>query len=119
MIIKYRLAALKSRQCKTPDNKQYCPEAFLNIIAEKLTYTAVMFIQVELLNDFFFNFPLDVIDDRIVHPMSMAQIDKFAKENPSVQKHLILQDRKTKLENVMDMLNYLVKRHDINPPSKY
>ncbi|GAN08916.1 mitochondrial dynamin GTPase [Mucor ambiguus] len=119
MIIKYRLAALKSRQCKTPDNKQYCPEAFLNVIAEKLTYTAVMFIQVELLNDFFFNFPLDVIDDRIVHPMSMAQIDKFAKENPSVQKHLILQDRKTKLENVMDMLNYLVKRHDINPPSKY
>lgn len=119
MIIKYRLAALKSRQCKTPDNKQYCPEAFLNIIAEKLTYTAVMFIQVELLNDFFFNFPLDVIDDRIVHPMTMAQIDKFAKENPSVQKHLILQDRKTKLENVMDMLNYLVKRHDINPPSKF
>lgn len=119
MIIKYRLAALKSRQCKTSDNKQYCPEAFLNIIAEKLTYTAVMFIQVELLNDFFFSFPLDVIDDRIVHPMSMTQIDKFAKENPSVQKHLILQDRKTKLENVMDMLNYLVKRHDINPPSKY
>ncbi|KAL9559600.1 hypothetical protein PS6_000695 [Mucor atramentarius] len=119
MIIKYRLAALKSRQCKTSENKQYCPEAFLNIIAEKLTYTAVMFIQVELLNDFFFNFPLDVIDEHIIHPMSMAQIDKFAKENPSVQKHLILQDRKAKLENVMDMLNYLVKRHDINPPSKY
>jgi hypothetical protein len=119
MIIKYRLAALKSRQCKSSENKQYCPEAFLNIIAEKLTYTAVMFIQVELLNDFFFNFPLDVIDDRIVHPMSMAQIDKFAKENPSVQKHLILQDRKMKLEDVMDMLNYLVKRHDINPPNKY
>ncbi|KAG2213739.1 hypothetical protein INT46_009887 [Mucor plumbeus] len=119
MIIKYRLAALKSRQCKSPENKQYCPEAFLNIIAEKLTYTAVMFIQVELLNDFFFNFPLDVIDDRIVHPMSMAQIDKFAKENPSVQKHLILQDRKMKLEDVMDMLNYLVKRHDINPPNKH
>lgn len=119
MIIKYRLAALKSRQCKSSENKQYCPEAFLNIIAEKLTYTAVMFIQVELLNDFFFNFPLDVIDDRIIHPMSMAQIDKFAKENPSVQKHLILQDRKMKLEDVMDMLNYLVKRHDINPPSKY
>ncbi|KAI8637642.1 hypothetical protein BD408DRAFT_395353 [Parasitella parasitica] len=119
MIIKYRLAALKSRQCKTSDNKQYCPEAFLNIIAEKLTYTAVMFIQVELLNDFFFNFPLEAIDDRIVHPMSMTQIDKFAKENPSVQKHLILQDRKMKLEEVMDMLKYLVKRHGIDPPSKY
>ncbi|CEP10966.1 hypothetical protein [Parasitella parasitica] len=119
MIIKYRLAALKSRQCKTSENKQYCPEAFLSVIADKLTYTAVMFIQVELLNDFFFNFPLDVIDDRIVHPMSNAQIDQFAKENPSVQKHLILQDRKMKLEEVMDMLKYLVKRHAINPPRKY
>jgi hypothetical protein len=39
MILKYRIAALKSRQCKTQDNKQYCPEAFLNVIAEKLTYT--------------------------------------------------------------------------------
>lgn len=38
MILKYRIAALKSRQCKLPDNKQYCPEAFLNVIAEKLTY---------------------------------------------------------------------------------
>lgn len=40
MILKYRIAALKSRQCKSADNKQYCPEAFLNVIAEKLTYTA-------------------------------------------------------------------------------
>ncbi|RUS33973.1 P-loop containing nucleoside triphosphate hydrolase protein [Jimgerdemannia flammicorona] len=38
MILKYRIAALKSRQCKIPDNKQFCPEAFLNVIAEKLTY---------------------------------------------------------------------------------
>lgn len=39
MILKYRIAALKSRQCKSAENKQYCPEAFLNVIAEKLTYT--------------------------------------------------------------------------------
>lgn len=39
MILKYRIAALKSRQCKSSENKQYCPEAFLNVIAEKLTYT--------------------------------------------------------------------------------
>jgi hypothetical protein len=38
MILKYRIAALRSRQCRSVDNKQYCPEAFLNIIAEKLTF---------------------------------------------------------------------------------
>ncbi|KAI8073850.1 P-loop containing nucleoside triphosphate hydrolase protein [Gongronella butleri] len=109
MILKYRLAALKSRQCKSADNKQYCPEAFLNVIAEKLTYTAVMFIQVELLNEFFFQFPREV-DDRLVYQMNRQQILALAKENPSIAKHLTLMERKTKLEEVMDKLNYLVKR---------
>ena len=42
MILKYRIAALKSRQCKSSENKQYCPEAFLNVVAEKLTYTVTI-----------------------------------------------------------------------------
>ncbi|KAI8982380.1 P-loop containing nucleoside triphosphate hydrolase protein [Mycotypha africana] len=109
MILKYRLAALKSRQCKSSENKQYCPEAFLNVVAEKLTYTAVMFIQVELLNEFFFQFPREV-DNRLVYIMDRKQIQQFAKENPSIQKHLDLLERKMKLEEVMDKLNYLVKR---------
>ncbi|KAI8097931.1 P-loop containing nucleoside triphosphate hydrolase protein [Gilbertella persicaria] len=109
MILKYRIAALKSRQCKSSENKQYCPEAFLNVIAEKLTYTAVMFIQVELLNEFFFQFPREV-DNRLVYQMDRRQIQQFARENPPIQKHLDLQERKTKLEDVMDKLNYLVKR---------
>ncbi|KAI8384557.1 P-loop containing nucleoside triphosphate hydrolase protein [Radiomyces spectabilis] len=109
MILKYRIAALKSRQCKSAENKQYCPEAFLNVIAEKLTYTAVMFIQVELLNEFFFQFPREV-DNRLVYEMNRQQIQQFARENPPIQKHLNLQERKMKLEEVMDKLNYLVKR---------
>ncbi|KAF7728056.1 dynamin-like GTPase mgm1 [Apophysomyces ossiformis] len=109
MILKYRIAALKSRQCKSAENKQYCPEAFLNVIAEKLTYTAVMFIQVELLNEFFFQFPREV-DNRLVYEMNRKQIQQFARENPPIQKHLDLQERKMKLEEVMDKLNYLVKR---------
>ncbi|KAM3582976.1 mitochondrial dynamin GTPase Msp1 [Umbelopsis sp. WA50703] len=109
MILKYRIAALKSRQCKTQENKQYCPEAFLNVIAEKLTYTAVMFIQVELLNEFFFQFPREV-DNRLVYELDRQQIQRFARENPSIMKHLDLQERKAKLEDVMDKLNYLVRK---------
>ncbi|KAI9024415.1 P-loop containing nucleoside triphosphate hydrolase protein [Phycomyces nitens] len=109
MILKYRLAALKSRQCKSVDNKEYCPEAFLNVIAEKLTYTAVMFIQVELLNEFFFQFPRE-LDDRLVYQMNRKQILEFARENPPIRKHLELQERKMKLEEVMEKLNYLMRR---------
>ncbi|CAJ0824906.1 14442_t:CDS:1 [Entrophospora sp. SA101] len=100
MILKYRLAALKSRQCKLPENKQFCPEAFLNVVAEKLTYTAVMFIQVELLNEFFFQFPREV-DNRLIYDLDRKQILSFAKENPYICKHLELQERKRKLEEVM------------------
>ncbi|CAG8620690.1 1166_t:CDS:2, partial [Dentiscutata erythropus] len=97
MILKYRLAALKSRQCKSSENKQYCPEAFLNMVAEKLAYTAVMFIQVELLNEFFFQFPREV-DNLLVYGMNKNQILSFAKENPKIRKHLELQEKKRKLE---------------------
>jgi predicted transcriptional regulator len=68
-----------------------------------------MFIQVELLNEFFFQFPREV-DDRLVYQMNRKQIQQFAKENPPIQKHLALMERKAKLEEVMDKLNYLVKR---------
>jgi hypothetical protein len=68
-----------------------------------------MFIQVELLNEFFFQFPREV-DNRLVYEMDRRQIQQFARENPPIQKHLELQERKMKLEEVMDKLNYLVKR---------
>ncbi|KAI9277553.1 P-loop containing nucleoside triphosphate hydrolase protein [Sporodiniella umbellata] len=118
MILKYRIAALKSRQCKTSENKQFCPEAFLNVIAEKLTYTAVMFIQVELLNEFFFQFPREV-DNRLVYEMNRKQIQQFARENPPILRHLELQERKMKLEEVMDKLNYLVRRQADRQSSSY
>lgn len=44
-IIKLRKLALKSRRCKAgPDEKAFCPEAFLNAVADKLAYTSTMFI---------------------------------------------------------------------------
>ena len=44
-IIKMRKLALRSKRCKSgPDEKAFCPEAFLNVVADKLAYTSVMFI---------------------------------------------------------------------------
>ena len=54
-ILKLRLAALKSKRCKAgPDNDILCPEAFLNVVADKLAYTSTMFINIELLDNFFY-----------------------------------------------------------------
>ena len=54
-VLQLRLKALQARRCKAgPENKAFCPEAFLNVVADKLTYTAVMFINIELLAEFFY-----------------------------------------------------------------
>lgn len=54
-ILKLRLAALKSKRCRAgPENDAICPEAFLSVVADKLAYTSAMFINIELLDHFFY-----------------------------------------------------------------
>ncbi|KAH7884636.1 P-loop containing nucleoside triphosphate hydrolase protein [Phlebopus sp. FC_14] len=106
-ILKLRLAALKSKWCKGgPSNDVLCPEVFLNVVADKLAYTSTMFISIELLDHFFYQFPRE-IDSRLIYDLDRNEIVEFARENPSVRRHLDLQERKDKLEEVMKQLNSL------------
>ncbi|KAK0495286.1 P-loop containing nucleoside triphosphate hydrolase protein [Armillaria luteobubalina] len=106
-ILKLRLAALRSKRCKAgPDNDVLCPEAFLNVVADKLAYTSAMFINIELLDQFFYQFPRE-IDSRLLYDLDRQEIIEFARENPAVRAHLDLQQRKDKLEEVMKQLNSL------------
>jgi hypothetical protein len=47
-----RILAVKSKQCATKANKYYCPEVFLDAVADKLTTTADLFLDAELLSKF-------------------------------------------------------------------
>ncbi|KAG6828883.1 hypothetical protein H0H92_006439 [Tricholoma furcatifolium] len=106
-ILKLRLLALKSKRCRAgPENDALCPEAFLNVVAEKLAYTSAMFINIELLDQFFYQFPRE-IDSRLLYDLDRREIVEFARENPVVRRHLDLQERKDKLEEVMKQLNSL------------
>jgi hypothetical protein len=54
-ILKLRIMALKSKRCRAgPQSEVFCPEAFLNVVADKLAYTSAMFINIELLDQFFY-----------------------------------------------------------------
>ncbi|KIY68843.1 hypothetical protein CYLTODRAFT_421292 [Cylindrobasidium torrendii FP15055 ss-10] len=106
-VLKLRLAALKSKRCRAgPDNDSLCPEAFLNVVADKLAYTSTMFINIELLDQFFYQFPRE-IDSRLLYDLDRKEIVQFASENPAVKAHLDLQERKDKLEEVMKQLTSL------------
>ncbi len=64
-----RLMAVKSKQCANMKNKYYCPEVFLDAVASKLASTAVLFLNVELLSEFYYNFPRE-LDQRLGRHLS-------------------------------------------------
>jgi replication fork clamp-binding protein CrfC len=53
-VLKMRLLAVKSKQCANKKNKYHCPEVFLDAVADKLTTTADLFLDAELLSKFYY-----------------------------------------------------------------
>lgn len=96
-LIKMRLMAVRSKQCASQKNKYYCPEVFLDVVADKLTSTAVLFLNVELLSEFYYNFPRE-LDMRLGRHLSDAEVERFAREDPRVRRHLDIIRKKELLE---------------------
>jgi len=105
-IIKMRLLAVKSKQCASMQNKYHCPEVFLDAVATKLASTAVLFLNVELLTEFYYNFPRE-LDLRLGRHISDEDVEKFAKEDPKIRKHLEVIRRKELLELVLEKMESL------------
>lgn len=98
--------AVKSKQCASLKNKYYCPEVFLDAVATKLASTAVLFLNVELLSEFYYNFPRE-LDLKLGRHLSNEEVEKFAKEDPKVKRHLEVIRRKELLELVLDKMESL------------
>jgi hypothetical protein len=76
-----------------------------------------MFIHIELLDHFFYQVPRE-IDSRLLYDLDRREIVEFARENPDVKKHLELQEKKEKLEEVMKRLNSLSTLRPDTQPSQ-
>lgn len=105
-IIKMRLMAIRSKQCASLKNKYYCPEVFLDAAASKLASTAVLFLNVELLSEFYYNFPRE-LDLRLGRHLSESEVERFAKEDPKIRQHLEVIRRKELLELVLEKMESL------------
>jgi len=108
-----RLHALKSRPCTLPpsqsphqSSKYLCPEPFLDLVADKLTSTAVLFLNVELLSEFYYNFPRE-LDGRLGRGLEREQVERFAREDARVARHLDVVRRKELLEVVLGKMEGL------------
>ncbi|KAK2790587.1 dynamin-like GTPase mgm1 [Emmonsiellopsis sp. PD_33] len=105
-LIKMRLLAVRSKQCASKKNKYYCPEVFLDVVADKLTATAVLFLNVELLSEFYYNFPRE-LDLRLGRHLSDTEIERFAREDPRIRRHLDVIQKKEMLELVLEKIESL------------
>lgn len=105
-IINMRLLAVKSKQCRTMKNKYYCPEVFLDAVATKLAATSVLFLNVELLSEFYYQFPRE-LDTRLGRHLSDDDVERFAKEDPKIRRHLEVIRRKELLELVLEKMESL------------
>ncbi|KAG9243330.1 P-loop containing nucleoside triphosphate hydrolase protein [Calycina marina] len=105
-LLKMRLLAVKSKQCATAKSKYQCPEVFLDAVSTKLTSTAVLFLNVELLTEFFYSFPRE-LDIRLGRNLSTTEVEKFAREDPKVKAHLEVIRRKELLELVLGKMEGL------------
>lgn len=101
-----RLLAIRSKQCATKNNKYHCPEIFLDVVADKLTATAVLFLNVELLSEFYYNFPRE-LDLRLGRGLSAEQVERFAREDQRIARHLDVVKRKEMLELVLGKMESL------------
>ncbi|KAL1304413.1 hypothetical protein AAFC00_003411 [Neodothiora populina] len=104
-ILRMRLMAIKSKQCASKKNKFYCPEIFLDAVADKLTTTADLFLDAELLSKFFYQFPR-TLDSRF-RSLTPQQLEQFAREDPKIRRHLDVVHRKELLEHVLKEMEAL------------
>lgn len=98
-ILRMRLAAVKSKQCAQPKNKYYCPEVFLDAVADKLTSTADLFLDAELLSKFYYQFPR--VLEKWGRELDESTVERFAREDPKIRRHLDVVRRKELLEHVL------------------
>jgi dynamin-like GTPase MGM1, mitochondrial len=123
-VLKMRLLAVKSKQCANKKNKYHCPEVFLDAVADKLTTTADLFLDAELLSKFYYivcqasccnvqqftanalQFPRE-LDARLGRGLSQSEIDRFAREDPKIRRHLDVVRRKELLEHVLKEMESL------------
>ena len=89
-----------------------CPEIYLKAINEKLISTAVLFLNIELLSDFFYNFPIEL--DKEINKLSNEDVEMFAKQDSNINKHIELQKKKDLLELAINKMNNMLIYERIN-----
>ena len=105
-----RRRTLISKQCSNPGkpplgNAPICPEVFLDLVAEKLTMSSTEFLEEELLEGFYKEFPRQ-LDARFTS-LGPEDIETLVSEDPNTRNHWDIIKRKQLLERVLEEMERL------------
>ncbi|OMJ17592.1 Protein msp1, mitochondrial [Smittium culicis] len=114
-VLQFRRQVISSSKCLNSENKSFCAETFLVLLSQKLAHSAVLFINYELLNEFFFEMPRKMQSQLygIYRDETKELAKSFAEQNPKIKVHLELIERKSKLEEVMEKLNNIIREKSL------
>jgi hypothetical protein len=70
-------------------------------------------LNVELLSEFYYNFPRE-LDVRLGRGLSEAEVERFAREDPKIRRHLEVIRRKEKLELVLGKIEAMNELESIS-----
>lgn len=76
----------------------------MDVVSTKLVSTAVLFLNVELLSEFVYQFPRE-LDVRLGRGLTQQEVEKFAREDGRVRAHLDVIRRKELLELVLEKMD--------------
>jgi hypothetical protein len=99
-----RLSAVKSRACRTEKGRDCCPEVYLHMLGDKLSGTAAMFVDVEMLSEFYGDVVREV-EGVLYYGVRGDEVRKFARENERVGKWLDGIERVGVLKDVLQKLD--------------
>lgn len=101
-LLQARSVFIKSSKCKSRKNKALCPEVFMDVVSNKLAATSVLFLNFELLSDFYYSFPREF--DAKLQALGEDQVEILASQDPKVKQHIDLQHRKELLQLALSKL---------------
>ena len=104
-LLKHRSSLLSSTPTPTSTIVPCYPEIYMIMLARKITKTAFVFIQLELLHEFFESVPREI--ERQIYFNTLrdeGSVQEFVDENPGVSKHLRVYQRVRGLEETKGLL---------------
>jgi len=107
-IIRLRLGYIQKNGKKFGPAKYTCPEVYLAALVHQMSNSCATTIKIEMWDEFSYQFPL-LVDQQLYYSLPSPEKSQFIKNDPLIQRHIDLQNKKDELDNAYSEMVKLVQ----------